>query len=46
MTLDTKINANNIFFTNTLDLANINGKFDTSLENLKMRDLVNLKRKF
>ena len=34
MTLGTKINADNLFYTNTRDLANLNGEFDTSLQNL------------
>ena len=33
-TLDIKIIANNPFFTSMRDLANKNGEFDTSLENL------------
>ena len=33
-TLDIKIIANNLFFTSMRDLANKNGEFNTSLENL------------
>ena len=33
-TLDIKIITNNVIFTSMRDLANKNGEFDTSLENL------------
>ena len=33
-TLDIKIITNKVFFTNMWDLANKNGEFDSSLENL------------